>query len=293
MPQALTYHKKVVDFFKKQPKTWDYFASAKTKNEQLSKFKLDLLKNSYKFSEETDKEIYEKVSLAKEKLGLGNLPVQVYQAQYDEEKNASIVFIEGEAHIVFSGRITQLLNDDELLAVIAHELTHVKLYTMLGGELEIADRIITAIANNYGAEAAHFETARIFRLYTEIFCDRGSFTVLEKTEPIITSLVKIATGLEKVSYDSYVKQAEEIFSAENSLKSANITHPENFIRARAIHLWHNSPNEAEAKIVKMIEGTTNLDELDIFKQREITQFTQQFLHLFLKPKWFQSVLVLS
>lgn len=290
---ALSYHQKVKDHFKGQPKTWDYFAQSKNKEEQLAQFKTELLKNTYKFDPATENFIYDKIAIAKEKLDLQNFPVTVYQAQYTDELNASIVYLNNEAHIVFSGPITKLLDEEELLAVLAHELTHIKLYSMLDGELEVADRIITAIANNYNSEASYFETARLFRLYTEIFCDRGAFTVVEKTAPVITSLVKASTGLEKVNAESYLKQADEIFSAESDIKTAGISHPENFIRAKAIQLWHEKKEASDEEIIKMIEGISDLDKLDIFRQKELAQLTKEFLQLFLKPKWFQSTMVIS
>lgn len=293
MLTALSYHQKVKDHFKQQPKTWDYFAIAKNKEDQLQQFKTELLKNTYKFDPATEHFIYDKINIAKEKLDLQNLPVTVYQAQYTDELNASIVYLNNEAHIVFSGPITKLLDEEELLAVLVHELTHIKLYSMLDGDLEVADRIITAIANNYSSEASYFETARLFRLYTEIFCDRGAYTVLEKTGPVISSLVKVSTGLDKVNAESYVKQADEIFSTDTTIRAATISHPENFIRAKAIQLWHDKKEMAENEIVKMIEGTSDLDQLDIFRQKELAQLTRNFLQLFLKPKWFQSIMVIS
>ncbi len=293
MLQSLPYHLKVKEHFKSQPKTWDYFSIAKNKEEQLQQFKTELLKNTYKFDTITDAFIYDKIAIAKEKLELQQLPVTVYQAQYTDELNASIVYLNGEAHIVFSGPITKLLDEEELLAVLAHELTHIKLYAMLEGDLEVADRIITAIANNYNSEAAYFETARLFRLYTEIFCDRGAYKVVEKTGPVITSLVKASTGLDRVNAESYIKQAEEIFAATNDVKTEGISHPENFIRAKAIQLWHEKKEAAEPEIIKMIEGISDLDQLDIFRQNELAQLTRRFLQLFLKPKWFQSSMVLG
>jgi hypothetical protein len=290
---SLPYHQKVRDYFKQQQKTWHYFAVPQHKEEQLLQFKTELLKNTYKFDEATDNFIYDKVKLVKEKLELQNLPVTVYQAQYTDELNASIVFLTGEAHIVFSGAVTKLLDEEELLAVIAHELTHIKLYSMLDGELEIADRIITAIANNHKSEASYYETARLFRLYTEIFCDRGAYAVLGKTGPVITGLVKASTGLDRVNAESYVKQADEIFFAEKNTKAGTISHPENFIRAKAIQLWHEEKDSAEEQIVKMIEGLRDLDQLDIFGQKELSIFTKKILQIFLKPKWLQSTMVLS
>ena len=293
MLQSLPYHQKVREHFKSQPKTWDYFTVEKNKEGQLEQFKSELLKNTYKFDPAVDNFIYDKLTIAKEKLDLQNLPVTVYQAQYTDELNATIVYLNGEAHIVFSGPITKLLDDEELLAVIAHELTHIKLYSMLDGDVEVADRIITAIANNHNSDASYYETARLFRLYTEIFCDRGAYKVTGKTAPVITSLVKASTGLDKVNAESYLKQADEIFSAESDLKTVGISHPENFIRARAIELWHQKHELAEPEIIKMIEGHSNLDQLDIFKQKELAGLTRQFLQLFLKPKWFQSTMVIS
>jgi Zn-dependent protease with chaperone function len=127
---ALPYHVKVKEHFFQQTKTWQFFAAAKTKDDQLVQFKTELLKNTYKFDPASDITIYDKANTAKQKLGLERLPVTIYQAQYTDELNASIVYLQNEAHIVFSGKVIQLLNEDELLAVLAHELTHVKLYAM-------------------------------------------------------------------------------------------------------------------------------------------------------------------
>lgn len=287
MLAALQYHKITTDFFQQQSQVWQFFAGHSNKEEQLREFKTDLLKNTYKFDDAVDTALYEKVNLAKAKLELP-IPVTLYQAQNAEEINASIVYVGGESHIVFSGKIIQILSDEELLAIIAHELSHVKLYTQLNGDVEVADRVITAIANHQGSTPAHYETARLFKLYTEIFCDRGAYIVTNNYAPIISSLVKISTGLPSVNADSYIKQAEEIFSADADTKTSGISHPENFIRARAIWLWHSKGNEAEPIIKQMIEGNVNLEELDIFRQHQIASITEQFIQLLLQPKWMQT-----
>ena len=295
LPQALPYQLKVRDYFKQQASTWEFFAASRTREEQLVSFQTELLKNTYQFRRGTDTALYEKIDLVREKLELGALPVTAYQAQNanDPELNASIVYLHREAHLVFSGPILERLNEGELLAVIAHELTHIRLYTLPDGDLEVADRIITAIANNYNSEPPYYETARLFRLYTEIFCDRGAYAVLGDAGPVITSLVKLATGLSEVNAESYIKQAEEVFSAEPGTQSAMPTHPENFIRARALKLWHEEKEMAEEAIVRMIEGKPELDRLDLFSQRELNEITALFLQEYLRPKWLQSSLVMG
>ena len=287
MLSPLHYHEITTRFFQNQSQVWQFFASHNQKEEQLIRFKTDLLKNTYKFDEAAHPALYEKVRLSKEKLDLP-IPVVLYQAQLTEEMNASIVYISGEAHIVFSGKIMQLLTDDELLAIIAHELSHVKLYTQLNGDVEVADRIITAMANHQDSTPSHYETARLFKLYTEVFCDRGAYLVTENYAPIITSLVKISTGLQSINADSYIKQAEEIFAAEADTKTEGVSHPENFIRARAIWLWHKKGHEGESAIKQMIEGNANLDELDLFRQRQVSFMTEELITLLLQPKWMQT-----
>ncbi|WEK37016.1 MAG: M48 family metalloprotease [Candidatus Pseudobacter hemicellulosilyticus] len=290
MLPVLSYHRAITSYFQQQPGVWDFFASRQHKEEQLQSFRTDLLKNTYQFDPAVETALYQKVSLAKEKLGL-TLPVTIYQDQYNSEVNAAIVYVGGEAHIVFSGKLIAVLTEDELLAIIGHELSHVLLYTQLNGEVEVADRIVTAMANHPGSGAAQYETARLFKLYTELYCDRGAYLVTGHYAPVITALVKLATGLDSVQADSYIKQAEEIFAADQHTRSSGFTHPENFIRARATWAWHTSGNGADRLITEMIEGITGLDQLDLFGQERIQQITWLLVNSWLSVPWMKTVLV--
>lgn len=283
----LSYHQRTVEYLKQRPTLWQYFSDNSFKKEQLHLFKTDLLKNTYKFDAEAEPALYSKVQLSKEKLGL-DIPVILYQAQYSEENNASVIYLQNEAHIVFSGKLLQLLNDEEQLALIAHELSHVRLYTEINGDIEVADRIIDAIASSQECTPPQYETSRLFKLYTEIYCDRGAYLVTNNYAPIITSLVKLATGLNTVNADSYIKQAEEIFILDNNVKTTGVSHPENFIRARSISLWHVKGAECEKEIVRMIEGTPSLEEIDLFSQLQLTDITKQVIRLILNPAWMKT-----
>ncbi len=287
MLNILPYHELTTSYLQKQTSVWDFFSNQIHKEEQLKQFKTDLLKNTYKFDETTDAELYQKVNVAKQKLNL-SIPVVLYQAQNTEEMNASILYLNGEGHIVFSGKILQLLTDDEQQAIIAHELSHILLYTQINGNVEIADRMITAIANHQGSTPAHYETARLFKLYTEIFCDRGAYHVTENYAPIISSLVKISTGLQSVNADSYIKQAEEIFTAEVDTKTTGVSHPENFIRARAVWFWHTKQSDANELVKQMIEGNINIEELDLFRQQQISIVTEKLINTILFPEWMKT-----
>jgi hypothetical protein len=116
-------------------------------------------------------------------------------------------------------------------------------------------------------------TARHFDLYTEMLCDRGAMQACGDPLPAIAALVKVATGLESVNAESYVRQAEEIF-ARGGVQTEGDSHPETFIRARALMLFAESGAAAEPEITAMIEGPRKLDELDLPGQVEVSDTTR-------------------
>jgi hypothetical protein len=292
MLTVIPYHVATTRHFREKQSVWNFFSNVIHKTEQLQQFKTDLLKNTYKFDADGHQQLFDMVARAKEKLQL-DITVHLYQAQYTEEVNASIVYIDREAHVVFSGKLVDMLDEPELQAIIAHELSHVQLYTQLEGAVETTDRIVTALANHQAGTPAHYETARLFKLYTEIFCDRGACLVTGDYRPIISSLLKMSTGLKTVNADSYVRQAEEIFTHVADTKTAGVTHPENFIRARAIALWHAKGDAANPTIEQMIEGASDIDNLDLFRQAELSSCTRQLADLLLQPEWMRSPVMLQ
>lgn len=279
------YQRKLRDHFKQETKTWDWFASAKIQQQAAEEFKNDLLKNSYRLTPESDVAIYEILNHCKQKLDIG-IPITIYQSTNNSDNNAGISYMGNEAHIVLSGSVLKILNKDELKALIAHELGHVLFFQAEGGEFEITGRIITNIANEVNAKMAYYETARIFQLYMELFCDRVSAFVLENNDNVIEALVKLSTGLSNVSAQSYLKQADEILTKETA--SSGETHPELYIRAKALQLFKTSPSTAEAEIERWIEGNMTLESVDIFLQQKLTADTRFLLSLLTKPKWMRT-----
>jgi hypothetical protein len=111
--------------------------------------------------------------------------------------------------------------------------------------------------------------------------------VTQDVGPVVSGLVKIQTGLSQVNAASYLKQAEEIFS-KGSVATEGLSHPEAFIRVRALTLWREQRENAAAQICKMIEGVTALEDPDLLGQRRVTSATRQLLECLLRPKWFQT-----
>jgi predicted SprT family Zn-dependent metalloprotease len=286
MLKPFDFHYKLRDHFKKQEKTWKWFSEVKVKEEQTEQFKNELLKNTYRLDPGAEASIYSLLEKAKNKLGI-IIPVTIYQSQYSQDTNAGIIFIQNEAHLVLSGPILKSLKEEELLALISHELSHVLLYTIENGDFEVTSRIINAIGNDHRSDSAFNETARLFSLFTELYCDIGAFKVCESAEIVISTLVKVETGLEKISAANYIKQADEVL-AKLEKGSSGESHPESFIRAKSIDLYSRKEQEAYKEISDIILGKLNLFHLNIFTKEEVQETTRDLIHLIMKPKWMQS-----
>ena len=290
--EPLPYHLELRDYLKSQePELWTWFASAQAKADYTESLRMELLKSTYRLDAEGHPQLYQRVEEVKARLQL-EIPITLYQGQNSPQLNAALFFMPGEGHVVFSGPILALLNAEELKSVIGHELAHYHLWGRDNGEFHIADRLIQAVANDPRAATSHQQTARRVQLYTEIFADRGSLCVTGDVNPVVASLVKIQTGLSDVSAPAYLKQAEEIFAKANTA-TEGLSHPEAFIRARALALWQEQRDDAAALIADMIEGAAALEELDLIGQRRLASATRRLLDCLLRPKWFQTPAVLG
>ncbi len=270
---------------------WNWFASARAQADYTENLRLDLLKSTYRLDAESHPELHHLVEEAKTRLQL-DIPVTLYQAQNCPEPNSMLYFIPGEGHVVFSGPSLTLLTPEEIKSVLGHELAHYRLWQWEQGELHVADRVLQAVACDPRSKESHQQTARHFQLYTEIYADRGSFCVTGDLHPVISGLVKIQTGLSNVSALAYLKQAEEIFS-KDAIATEGLSHPEAFIRARALSLWQEQDSEGPQKITRMIEGAESLDALDLIGQMRMMKGTRRLLEYLLHPKWFQTPAVMA
>jgi predicted SprT family Zn-dependent metalloprotease len=290
--EPLSYHVELRDYLKSRERDlWNWFASARAQADYTENLRLELLKSTYRLDAQTHPELHQSVEEAKSRLGL-DIPVTLYQAQNSPQPNAALYFMPGEGHVVFSGPVLTLLAAGEIMSVIGHELAHYHLWQWEGGELHVADRLIQAVALDPRSSGSHEQTARRFQLYTEIFADRGSLCVVGDADPVISGLVKLETGLAQVSAAAYLRQAEEIFD-KSAASTKGLSHPEAFIRARALALWRDQGSAASAEISRMIEGATALDELDLIGQTRLAKETRRVLEYFLQPKWFQTPTVLG
>lgn len=288
----LPYHLAICDYLKAhEPAVWQWFRAHRTGEQQAEQVRFDLLKNTYRLERSDKPRIYDLADEAARRLGL-EISLTIYQSQGADGVNASLAPLITEAHLILHGPIADLLSDTELVAVFAHELSHLLFWRHEDGELQTAYQVLAAMTNDPLATPTHTTSARWFVLYEELFCDRGALLAVGDPLEVVRMLLKVHTKLSDVSAESYLRQADEIFAAANP-HTDGVTHPEAILRARAVKLWADQAPEAETKIAQMIEGPPALDELDLLTQERAISWTRALIDRLLAPAWFQTESVLA
>ncbi len=191
--------------------------------------------------------IYDMVSQASKCLGI---PVPDVFINQNPIPNAWTFGSEYPIITIRSGLI-ELLDDDELYAVIAHEVTHIKcehvLYHMLANFIINLSEVLGAIANIIvPLRIAILEWAR----KSELSADRGALVVTNNKKAVIKMLMKIAGGSGQVAdlinekeFVAQAKQFEKMTSGFSLNKVYRIAsnvlrdHPFPVLRASEINKW--------------------------------------------------------
>lgn len=284
--EPLDYHLDVVRYLEAhEGELWEWFSADKLRAEQGDAVRLELLRSTYRLDPGAHAALHAAAGEVATKLGLA-APITLYQAQGSGGLNASLAYVPGEVHLVLHGPLADRLTPVELRAVLGHELLHFLLLDRWT-EYLVASQILQAMASDEAAEPAHVTTARRFGLYTEVYCDRGAHLACGDLAAAVSALVKIETGIAEVSAESYLRQADEIFG-KGDPRTDGVTHPEAFVRARAMRLWAESPERAGSELRRVIEGKTSLAELDLPGQLVVSALTRRLVAAFLRPDWLRT-----
>lgn len=177
--------------------------------------------------------------------------------------NAYTTGVEDPIIVINSGLI-ELCNDEELMAVIAHEMGHIKcehvLYHMLGDFLTAFPDIFgLAKILTGGLQLALMAWSRM----SELTSDRAAYIVMGDRKVVIRMLMKLAGGsnklLEMIDFNDFVSQYDDFKHLYDKLDHrlfydlANLTrtHPFPIVRAHEINKWKgvgHQPGKMEFEI---------------------------------------------
>ena len=189
-------------------------------------------------------EVHAAVQRAADALGVV-LPIEIYVDEGGQGADAELVFVPDRAVLILTAGTLNLLDADELCAVAGHELAHHVLWTADDGRYLAASRLLDAAESDARTPSEYLETARRFRLATELVADRGAMLACGSLTTTVSGLVKVVTGLAKVDSAAYLRQAAEV---DYSVPSAGSTHPETVLRAWALQEWAERGPGADAMV---------------------------------------------
>ncbi len=286
------YHRELLEFLRTdEQEIWSWIASQKVRAEYAEAVRHELLKSTYRLDPATSAELYRAAKTAADRVG-HDTSITLYQAQNAKGLNASLAWLPGEMHVVLHGPVQETLTEAELIALFGHEIAHHSLFSIEGGAYLIVEQVLAAMLGDRKASAAHERTWKHFKLYTELFCDRLTLAMTGDLAACVSMQVKMETGLRQASADAYLKQAEEVLRG-GATTSEGVTHPEMFIRARALQLWSLDPQGVDAALETLIEGPLTIGTLDLLRQKRLARSTRALLEHFLAPAWIQTDTILA
>lgn len=215
-------------------------------------FYLENIASSILVSQQQLPELYQLLIDACQTLDL-ELP-QLYVRQHPVPNAYTFAMRGKQPFIVVHTSLLDLLTPEEVQAVIAHELGHLKcehsVYMTLVNVLVLAAGQIP----NLGAALAQSLQASLLEWVrcAEFSCDRAALLATQNPRVVASVLMKLAGGSPKLSdkldLDAFLAQArsyEEISNTQlgdllKQLKTAELTHPVPVLRAKEIDRWASS-----------------------------------------------------
>jgi len=281
-PAALPYHRDLAALLtRREEGLWEWFASDKFADSASDEARLHLMKNAIRLDRETYADIYSEAEIVAEKLKI-SAPVTLYQGTGGAARNAMLIYMADEMAIMFEGDILTSLNAMERQALLAHEMAHYLHQSAEDGHLLLSDRLLNWICGEAGAHPAHARSLWLSRLYQEIYADRIALYVCGERDAVIALLIKVSSGLDKISVSAYLDQAKEALDMTKGTGSEGISHPEAYIRAIAIADWAEAPDKADMKLPELVQGKARLERLDLLEQEQFTDLTKTVIRRFLK-----------
>jgi Zn-dependent protease with chaperone function len=231
-------------------------------------FYLDNISSSILVGPEQLPDLYHSLQEACQVLDLE--PPQLYVRQ-NPQPNAYTFAMRGkQPFIVMHTSLIDLLTPDEIQAVIAHELGHLKCDH--GVYLTLANILVLAAGQLPGPWATLLTQGLQDQMLNwvrcaEFSCDRAALLATQDPRITMAVMMKLCGGSPQLSgqlnLDAFIAQARayeaqsqtDLGQTLRQLQTAGRTHPLPVLRAKEIDLWASSP-EYEALLLKQSLGYT-------------------------------------
>ena len=181
-------------------------------------------------------------------------PPQLY-VQQNPTPNAYTFAMRGkQPFVVLHTSLIEMLTPEEIQAVIAHELGHLKcehgVYLTMANVLVLAANLLptwgTILAQSLQEQMLQWVRC------AEFSCDRAALLAIQDPKVVMSVLMKLAGGsptlAPQLNLDAFIEQAKayDSFGTDSlgemlqAAQTAQLTHPVPVIRAREIERWASS-----------------------------------------------------
>ena len=213
-----------------------------------------LLSTSVKVS----KEIFPKIHLAIEKVFerlkiKNNLNFFVTANHLQVQASCSAMPLGDSAEIILTSKLIELLNEEELQSVIAHEIAHFYYqHALYPNANSTKNRVEILNLLNFSRAA-------------EISADRIGFIGCGSLEASLRAMLKITSGLDekhlKFNFSTYLDQLRELKEIKGDQNLMYSTHP-NFLNRMQALIWFSMSNEYNDHFDTGKKGTFDLKTVD-------------------------------
>lgn len=180
-------------------------------------------------------------------------PPQLYVHQHPAPNAYTLAMRGKQPFVVLHTSLIEVLTPEEIQAVIAHELGHLKCDH--GVYLTLANLIVLATGQiprwgEWIAQGLQVQMLQWLRC-AEFTCDRAALLVAQDPKLIVSVLMKLAGGspslAPQLNVDAFLAQARAYDQSNTQLgqmikeaRTAQLTHPLPVLRAREIDQWASS-----------------------------------------------------
>lgn len=180
-------------------------------------------------------------------------PPQLYVHQHPVPNAYTLAMRGKQPFVVLHTSLIEMLSPEEIQAVIAHELGHLKCDH--GVYLTLANLIVLATGQiprwgEWIAQGLQVQMLQWLRC-AEFTCDRAALLVAQDPKVIVSVLMKLAGGspslAPQLNVDAFLAQARAYDQSNTQLgqmikeaRTAQLTHPLPVLRAREIDQWASS-----------------------------------------------------
>lgn len=181
-------------------------------------------------------------------------PPQLYVHQHPAPNAYTFAMRGKQPFIVLHTSLIEILTPEEIQAVIAHELGHLKCeHSVYLTPLNIII-LAAGLVPGWGTVIAQSVQAQMLEWVrcAEFTCDRAALLATQNPRVVMSVLMKLAGGspslAPQLNLDAFIEQARAYDSVSNtelgellkSAQTAQLTHPVPVLRAREIDRWASS-----------------------------------------------------